>query len=138
MVKLISEKQKNSPFPKKKSLVRLTPGRNIHPRNSSSRHTDGQKESNRAKKKSDKFKSISPTFYNQLFCIKVFCAPFLCLQFGFVFFWQKEISAKATDRLLVKLTKEVNFTNILQPAFLYKIVLCIFSVLTVWVYDFLA
>ena len=25
MVKLISEKQKNSPFPKKKSLVRLTP-----------------------------------------------------------------------------------------------------------------
>ena len=26
MVKLISEKQKNPPFPKKKSLVRLTPG----------------------------------------------------------------------------------------------------------------
>ena len=27
MVKLINKKQKNSPFPKKKSLVRLTPGR---------------------------------------------------------------------------------------------------------------
>ncbi len=38
---------------------------------------------------------ISPTFYEQLFCTKVFCAAFLKLQFGFVIFWQKEISAKA-------------------------------------------
>ena len=29
---------------------------------------------------------------------------FLCLQFGFVLFWQKEISAKAARKLLVKLT----------------------------------
>ena len=37
---------------------------------------------------------ISPTFYNQLFCMKVFCAAFMCWQFGFVIFWRKEIGTK--------------------------------------------
>jgi len=34
--------------------------------------------------------SISSTFYEQLFCMKVFCAAFLQLQFGFVIFLAQE------------------------------------------------
>jgi len=39
--------------------------------------------------------SISPTFYLQLLCTKVICSAFLYLQFGFVIFWQKNISEKS-------------------------------------------
>ena len=36
--------------------------------------------------------SISPTFYEQRFCIIAFSAAFMCVHFlGFVIFWQKEI-----------------------------------------------
>jgi hypothetical protein len=35
--------------------------------------------------------------------MKVFCAAFMCLQFGFVIFWQKDFGAKATHKMLVKL-----------------------------------
>ena len=49
--------------------------------------------------------SISPTIYEQLFCMKVFCATFLYLQFGFINFWQKEIGAKVVHKLPVKLTR---------------------------------
>jgi len=31
--------------------------------------------------------SISPIFYEQIFHTKVFCAAFMCSQFGFVIFW---------------------------------------------------
>ena len=48
--------------------------------------------------------SISLTFYKQLFCMKVMHAACLCLQYGFDFFWQKEIAAKAANKMLVKLT----------------------------------
>ncbi len=48
--------------------------------------------------------SISPIFYEQIFCTKVFCAAFICLQFKFVIFWQKDFGAKAVNKLLVKLT----------------------------------
>ncbi len=48
--------------------------------------------------------SISPIFYKQLFHTKVLCAPFMCLQFGFVIFWQKDFGAKAAHKMLVKLT----------------------------------
>jgi hypothetical protein len=48
--------------------------------------------------------SISPIFYEQLFCIKVFCTAFMRLQFGFVIFWQKDFGAKAAHEMLVKLT----------------------------------
>jgi hypothetical protein len=48
--------------------------------------------------------SISPIFYKQLFHTKVLCAPFMCLQFGFVIFWQKDFGAKAAHIMLVKLT----------------------------------
>jgi len=39
-----------------------------------------------------------------LFQAKVFCAAFMCLQFGFVTFWQKEIGTKAVRKMLVKKT----------------------------------
>ena len=48
--------------------------------------------------------SISPTFYEQLFCTKVFWAAFLYLHCRFVIFWCKEIGAKAARKMLVKLT----------------------------------
>ena len=48
--------------------------------------------------------AISPTFYDWLFHTKVFWAAFLYSQFGFVFFWQNNIGAKAAHKMLVKLT----------------------------------
>jgi hypothetical protein len=48
--------------------------------------------------------SISPIFYEQLFHNQVFCAAFMCLQFGFEIFWQKDFGAKAAHKMLVKLT----------------------------------
>ena len=51
---------------------------------------------------------ISPTFYAQLFCTKVFWAAFLYLRLRIVFFWHKEMGANAEHKMLVKLTsKEV-------------------------------
>jgi len=44
---------------------------------------------------------------------KVLCTPFMCLQFGFVIFWQKEFGTKAAYKMLVKLTPGVNVTNLL-------------------------
>ncbi len=49
--------------------------------------------------------------------MKVLCAAFPYLQFGFEIFCRKNISAKATCKMLVKLTSGVNFTNILLEAF---------------------
>jgi hypothetical protein len=46
---------------------------------------------------------ISTIFYKQLFVQKFFCAAFMCLQFGFVFFWRKDFGAKAAHKMLVKL-----------------------------------
>jgi len=48
--------------------------------------------------------SILPIFYEQLFRMKVFCAAFMCLQFGVVIFWQKDFGTKAAHKMLVKLT----------------------------------
>jgi len=48
--------------------------------------------------------SISSTFYEQLFYTKVFFKAFLKLQFGFVIFCWKNISAKAARKILLKLT----------------------------------
>jgi len=39
--------------------------------------------------------SISPTFYEQLFCTQVFSAAFMYLQFGFVIFLAKEYWLKS-------------------------------------------
>jgi len=36
--------------------------------------------------------------------MEVLCAAFLKLKFGFVIFWQKNISAKAACKMLMKLT----------------------------------
>ena len=48
--------------------------------------------------------SLSPTFYELLFCMKVFWTAYMCFQFQFAFFWQKEIGKKAAHKMLVKLT----------------------------------
>jgi hypothetical protein len=37
----------------------------------------------------------------------------MCLQFGFVIFWQKDFGAKAAHKMLVKLTPVQIFQNIL-------------------------
>jgi hypothetical protein len=36
----------------------------------------------------------------------------MCLQFGFVIFWQKEFGAKAAHKMLVKLTPGVNIIKL--------------------------
>ncbi len=64
--------------------------------------------------------SISPTFYMQLLHTWVAPAAFLCLCFRFVLYWRKTVGVKAAHRTLVKLTPEVNFTNILHAALEYK------------------
>jgi hypothetical protein len=47
-------------------------------------------------------------------------APFMCLQIGFVIFWQKDFGAKAAHKMLVKLTPDR-----LQPSL--KILQCNFD-----------
>jgi hypothetical protein len=42
-------------------------------------------------------------FMSSLFVQKFFCAALMCLQFGFVNFWQKDFGAKAAHKMLVKL-----------------------------------
>jgi hypothetical protein len=44
--------------------------------------------------------------------MKVFCAAFMCLQFGYVIFWQKDFGAKAAHKMLVKLTPDVYFYKV--------------------------
>ncbi len=56
--------------------------------------------------------SISPIFYEQLFHAKVFCAAFMCLQFGFEIFLAKDFGAKAAHKMLVKLTPGANIIKI--------------------------
>ncbi len=48
--------------------------------------------------------------YEKLFGAKVFCATFIYLQLSFVIFGQKNISAKAAHKILVKLTSGLNLT----------------------------
>ncbi len=54
----------------------------------------------------DRQVSILSSYYAQLFHTKVLCLAFLCLQFGFKFFWQENISAKAARKMLMKLTTD--------------------------------
>jgi hypothetical protein len=44
---------------------------------------------------------------NSFFVQRFFCAAFMCLQFGFVIFWQKNFGAKAARKMWVKLTPEL-------------------------------
>ncbi len=48
--------------------------------------------------------SISPTFYEQLFHMKVLCTAILYLKFGFKLLWRKTIDGKAAFTMLVILT----------------------------------
>jgi hypothetical protein len=50
----------------------------------------------------------------------VFCAAFLYLQFGLVIFFVEESWRKSVHKMLAKLTKGVNFDNILRVAFLHE------------------
>jgi len=54
-------------------------------------------------------------FYKQLFHTKVLCAPFMCLQFGFVIFWRKDFGAKAAHKMLVKLTRGGRNWQLIYP-----------------------
>jgi hypothetical protein len=47
----------------------------------------------------------------QLFHAKVFCATFMCLQFGFVIFWRKDFGTTAAHKMLVKLTPGVSYSD---------------------------
>ncbi len=50
------------------------------------------------------------------FSFESFCAAFMCLQFGFIIFWQKDFGSKAAHKMLVKLTpgwKGMSGTNTL-------------------------
>jgi hypothetical protein len=49
----------------------------------------------------------------------------------------KSTGTKAACKMLMTLTPTVNFTNILLAAFLYESVFCSFSLLTVWLGNFL-
>jgi hypothetical protein len=40
-------------------------------------------------------------FTSSFFIRKFFCAAFVCLQCGFVIFWQKDLGAKAAHKMLV-------------------------------------
>ncbi len=41
---------------------------------------------------------------SSFFVRKFFCTAFMCLQFGFVIFWQKDFGAKAAHKMLVKVS----------------------------------
>jgi hypothetical protein len=41
--------------------------------------------------------------HKPLFRMKIFCTAFMCLQFGFVIFWQKDFGAKVGHKMSVKL-----------------------------------
>jgi hypothetical protein len=59
----------------------------------------------------NKLESISPIFYKQLFCTKVFYAAFM---FGFVIFWRKDFGAKPSHKMLVKLKPSLCRLSLLQ------------------------
>ncbi len=71
--------------------------------------------------------SILLTFYDQIFCSKVFCVALLYLQFGFIIFCQNNINAKPAHKILMKLTTGLNFIVFLWPNLLYKFVFWSFS-----------
>ncbi len=48
--------------------------------------------------------SISSTFYIRRFHMKVLCAAFLLIQFGFAVFWCKNSGTKAACKISMKLT----------------------------------
>jgi len=62
--------------------------------------------------------SISPTFYKQLFHTKVPCATFLCLQFGFVIFWQKSTDSKAAHKKVGEIDPRSQFYHPFMNNFL--------------------
>ncbi len=52
--------------------------------------------------------------------MEVFGPAFMCLQFGFVIFWQKDFGEKAAHKMLVKLTPGANDKNFVFAMTLQK------------------
>ncbi len=50
---------------------------------------------------------ISSTFYTRIFCMKVLCAAFLQLHYGFVIFGHNNIGTKGASKMEMKLTPDV-------------------------------
>jgi len=95
--------------------------------------TDGQnEEEDEAGHGNGQQVSISPTFYAQLLRSEIPKSP---KNTDKLF---KYVHIKAARKMYVKLTTGVNFTNILFEPFLYKGALCSFSLLTIWLSNFLA
>jgi len=66
-------------------------------------------------------------FMSSFVCTKVFCTAFLCLQFGFIIFWRKNIGKKAACKRLVKYVTEGVLGGLSTPSFsvLFPIILII-------------
>jgi len=81
--------------------------------------------------------SISSTFYAPVFRQKFF-AQLLSSLFWLCIFWQKDIGEKSAQKMLMKLTTGVNqFHQNSTLAFFHLSVLHSFSLITVWLCNFL-
>jgi len=67
--------------------------------------------------KADHKMLVKLTFYEQIVCFKVFCSFSIIAISIIVLFGKKNISAKVACKMLVKLTTGVNFINILLATF---------------------
>jgi hypothetical protein len=68
--------------------------------------------------------SISSTFYDWLFCTKVFLCRFSLVTFGFIIFWQKNISKKAARNMLMKLDTQVSISLTFTTCFFVRKCFC--------------
>ncbi len=60
--------------------------------------------------------TISPTFYEQFFCVNAFFEAFMSFNWLFIFL-AKNIGAKVSHQMFVKLTTVVDFINFLHAHF---------------------
>ncbi len=57
--------------------------------------------------------------------MKVYCAAFMCLQFGFVIFWQKDFGTKAAHKMLVKfgMLSVIMLSVIMQSVIMLRVIM---------------
>ena len=82
--------------------------------------------------------STSLTFYSCLFRTKVLCTISLVTVLLCNLLAKEYIDAKAAHKMMVKLTTSFNFIKILLKTFSYKSALRSFSLISVWLCNFLA
>jgi len=82
--------------------------------------------------------SISQTFFEQFFQTKVFSTSFSLLTIWLYILWQKNIGAKATRKMIMKLTTLVSLTNFFGAAFFLQKCFRQLFVPIVWHCNFLA